>query len=852
MNRFKDKKRNKGMFSFVLLLSLLLSGCGEQYAKAPELLEPVVSNESYRPVQYGDVGNTTLLNGVVVPTDYCHFWKTNTAIAKINVGIGEYVEKGTVLASANIDYVQDEIDKISAERTNYVTSYRTGCEIYELQLEELEYKLKGFQELKDKKGIKDTKTEISVLKENHRYDERLYKHKISRFDNQLSDQKEILENGTLVARTSGYVTYVKDISVSNTVKTEENVVIVSDYKDSYVEIKDIPFDTNIFERYEACQAVLDGEKHDLEEYKYLPNEELVLKSRNMIANLRAKFIDEKKTPDVGKTVPILCRKEIHEDVLYVGKDSVYQDEKGSFVYIKNGEEREVRYVETGAKDDHHVEILSGLVEGDLVYYSSEAVAPEQYDIYEATMEDYADIRKTEQILSVTTTKKIIFSDYEGEFMGMAKSDTRDIAEKELLCTIKVNEGSAALASMRNSMDKLKSAYQKQNEALEEQIEALIKQKEDIAKQEKKKKKEKKKQEKSEENGKDESKEQTDVNVAPETQQTETGDINIESVIENTGDVITPEQTVTSDNETATEQTSQETEATADGKETSGEDKDKDGGNQNSEETIPTQEEPVIRPYMIKEIERQIQCAKLNKEQAKRDYLFQLGVMQRQYNEVSSNNDGTGVMSVYSEYAGVITEVNISSGEKIEMGSRICTIEAPTSPYVFMMTEQEVSLDQEVEFVDEGLEGTFKGKVVGLTGDSATKKAFVNTIDDKVHITNSVEDGIYGTCTYGAFVKMEDPEYFKVASVSHKNKKFAKYSASNIPGVFVLPRGIVNEEVEVRTGEISYYVWKIIDDEIVKFYVQYFGESVNSEGEKIDCVLGGIKEGDKLVRLKESK
>lgn len=876
MNRFKTKKGYKGKLSFFLLVSLVLSGCGVDSANAPDLVEPVISNESYRPVEYGDIGNATLLNGIVVPTDYCHFWKANTAVAKINVEIGEYVEKGTVLASANVDYVKDVMDSISAERANYVSSYRTSCEIYELQLEELEYKLKGFQELKDKEGIKNTKTEIDVLKENHRYDERLYKHKVSRYDAQLSEQREILENGTLTARASGYVTYVKDLSFGNNVKTAENVVIVSDYEDVYVEIKDTLFSTNIFERYESCYAIIDEKKYEIEEYKYLPNESLVAQSGNIGVNLRAKFVDETKTPDIGNSVPILCRKELHEEVLYVGKDSLYQDEEGSFVYIKNGEDREVRYVETGAKDDYHVEICSGLTEGELVYYSSEAVAPDEYTVYTAEVGDYADIRKTEKTLKITTTKKIIFSDYEGEFIEMGTRN-RDISEGALLCTIKVNEGSAALASMRNSMEKLKAAYEKQNAAFEEQIKALEKQKEEIEKKEKAKKKEKKKQEATTETNKSEeaSTEQKNMNVTVETEQSGTGDINQDTTAtdENNSATATTTESETAKPETTSQESAAETEAGTTESETTSQESvtETEAGSPEPSESEPSaeeakkesdnqepggetsQDEPVIRPYFTKEIDRQIECVKLSKEQARRDYLYQLNTMQKQYNEASSNNDGTGVVSIYSEYEGAITEVNISSGKKIEMGERICTIEAPASPYVYVMTEGDVSLNQEVEFVDEGLEKTFKGKVVGLAGDTMAKKSFINTVDDKVYITNSLMEGdISGAFGPGAFVKVEDSDYFTEFSVSKEKEKYVKYSMKNVQGMVVLPRGIVNEEVAVKDGEISYYVWKIMNGELVKHYVQYLESAVDAEGYRIDCILGGIKEGDKLVRVEESK
>lgn len=53
-----------------------------------------------------------------------------------------------------------------------------------------------------------------------------------------------------------------------------------------------------------------------------------------------------------------------EDVLYVGNDSIYEDDQGSFVYVKNGEQREQRYIETGVSDTVNTEVISGLSEGE--------------------------------------------------------------------------------------------------------------------------------------------------------------------------------------------------------------------------------------------------------------------------------------------------------------------------------------------------------------------------------------------------------------------------------------------------------------------------------------------------------
>ena len=88
---------------------LTMSGCTGETVEVPDLKAPVGMNEAYRPVGYDDIGVIEYCDAVVVPTQYAHFWTTNTAIAEIHVEIGQYVEEGTLLATADVEQVREEI-----------------------------------------------------------------------------------------------------------------------------------------------------------------------------------------------------------------------------------------------------------------------------------------------------------------------------------------------------------------------------------------------------------------------------------------------------------------------------------------------------------------------------------------------------------------------------------------------------------------------------------------------------------------------------------------------------------------------------------------------------------------------
>ena len=66
--------RRIACIGMTVVMAMALAGCGkEQAQKAPELIEPVSTNEAYRPVSYGDIGRMVIKNGTIVPTDYCYY-----------------------------------------------------------------------------------------------------------------------------------------------------------------------------------------------------------------------------------------------------------------------------------------------------------------------------------------------------------------------------------------------------------------------------------------------------------------------------------------------------------------------------------------------------------------------------------------------------------------------------------------------------------------------------------------------------------------------------------------------------------------------------------------------------------
>lgn len=78
----------------------------------------------------------------------------------------------------------------------------------------------------------------------------------------------------------------------------------------------------------------------------------------------------------GMTADITFIIEEMQDVIYVPRKAIVEENGKKYVYVKSGEEYILSAVTTGFTDGAHVEILSGLQEGDVYYIASVAVGEE--------------------------------------------------------------------------------------------------------------------------------------------------------------------------------------------------------------------------------------------------------------------------------------------------------------------------------------------------------------------------------------------------------------------------------------------------------------------------------------------
>lgn len=494
-------RREKVRFLATLLIEILLfSGCsGKTVQDVAELIEPVAANAAYRPVELGTIGETKVLYGTVAPMEYCCFYDTTVNIERIAVDVGDYVEEGDVIAYADINVAKEELESLTLQLENLNQNYELNLKISQLKMaqsaamyeseieslwntvsgnvlageETLETDVSGNDLLESDlseidvsayvKRIEEIqaqkKTVLTTAQENLRYDEILHDYRINKSQEERKHKQEIIAEGTLRATHSGYVVYVKNLGVSTYASAYENIVVLADSEETYIELADKTIDKYGYKDYEVKYLQLAGETYDVTELSYGTEAELLAKASGRYPNVRLSCPEAPKLI-LGETYPIFYREKKTEEVPIIGLDSLKGEEDAYFVYVKGEEgEREKRFVTIGESDKYYVQILSGLKEGELVYYESEARMPAEYTEYTVELSDYTidNISRLYQLAD----EQVIWYDAEcgGTITEFAVKKGDEVEPGKLLYVMRSDAGKAALAAALNDINRENTTYE---------------------------------------------------------------------------------------------------------------------------------------------------------------------------------------------------------------------------------------------------------------------------------------------------------------------------------------------------------------------------------------------------------
>ena len=256
-----------------------------------------------------------------------------------------------------------------------------------------------------------------------------------------------------------------------------------------------------------------------------------------------------------------------------------------------------------------------------------------------------------------------------------------------------------------------------------------------------------------------------------------------------------------------------------------------------------QDEKPDTAYDEQQLKMNLQLLDLQKKLAGADHTYQLSRLQSAYDSISAGNDGKGNISVYAKNDGKVSKVSVKAGDNVEEGADILQITGNSTDVLLVQVKDSNSykvykdnIADVGERVSLELDGTtIYGSCIGFAGyGREAQKGYINQDDKGVHITGNTDSG-YGNAAF--YIKLDNgiPDDLTRASA-------VKFSYVSFKKVVVVPTSIIHKQVNpMDKDDISYYVWKIDGDSVVKQPVILSDYTSGSN----TLVLYGIDEGDEI-------
>lgn len=451
---------------------MLLAACTEPLsAPAPELLEPSAVNDAYRPVERGSIGEPERLMGIVVPLTYSCRVSTTGKVEQLTVGIGDYVEQGQVVAYTDTADARERLEKLEAERAHQIRLYEISCGLNWEQ-----------QYLIDigKNGNPKFQKEMAAARERADYEGLLHTYQMQKLEQEIIALQEQIADAAVYAPHSGMVTWMKNLTQSSGMTAAEKLLEISDMENCCIQAENSYADRYSYGDYEVKYVKLGEMTCPVTELTYTVEERVQARAAGNELPMRfvLKEDDEKEMFrwNLGDSCLLYFQKKVVQDVPIIGRDSMYEENGSYYVYVLQPDgERRRQSVTIGETDNYYAEVTEGLEEGDLVYYQSETRLPVNYSTYRAELSAFERKNHTVFYEPVRAQAESVRSRYSGQIAEVAVQVGETVAEGDLLYTVDMGAGQAALTAARYAIEQEAAAYEARLAELDRQEKELRKQ-----------------------------------------------------------------------------------------------------------------------------------------------------------------------------------------------------------------------------------------------------------------------------------------------------------------------------------------------------------------------------------------
>ncbi|WP_448754606.1 hypothetical protein [Agathobacter sp.] len=764
-----------------ICVSFVAGGCGKMTESSiPELEEPVALNEAYRPVEYAAIGSVQVLMATAVPRDYCNYYSANVNISQIYVEPGDIVNAGDVLAVCDVDEAKKQLQECQAALAHENETYEISAQISDTQIKMWENQ--AAQQDNNEHNKMDTADgamdDVYGANTDTNIDERAAD--TDEFSTEQLEKSDRTEESysTKIETEQENQRYDKQLHEYRVQKINEQMALYQQLVDDGT-LK------------AAHSGLVTYTKKLTEGRSAAAYENIVIVSDtdDLVLDIKDTAINEYKYSDYDKKYVIV------DGEKYDVTESQYTSEVLVLSKINN------RYPDVCVESREKPFLTAG----------------QMYPVYfEKTKANQALVVGKDSIYKDGDTRYVYVKNDEG---GREKRiiTTGESDENYTQVTEGLKEGELVYY---NSTDQVPTKYSKYT---------VTRSDFDIANY-----------------GVQYSR--SDAGTITETCDYEGQIVSVnvkqDDMIEkgmllyvvDTGEgkaaITEAKNAIDSENESYAQKIADYDKQI----------KDLSEGGSSAEENNRQDEKPDTA-YEEQQLKLNLQLLDLQKKLAGADHTYQLSRLQSAYDSISAGNDGKGNISVYAKNDGKVSKVSVKAGDNVEEGADILQITGNSTDVLLVQVKDSNSykvckdnIADVGERVSLELDGTtIYGSCIGFAGyGREAQKGYINQDDKGVHITGNTDSG-YGNAAF--YIKLDNgiPDDLTRASA-------VKFSYVSFKKVVVVPTSIIHKQVNpMDKDDISYYVWKIDGDSVVKQPVILSDYTSGSN----TLVLYGIDEGDEI-------
>lgn len=764
-----------------ICVSFLAGGCGKMTESSiPELEEPVALNEAYRPVEYAAIGSVQVLMATAVPRDYCNYYSANVNISQIYVEPGDTVNAGDVLAVCDVDEAKEQLQECKDALAHENETYEISAQISDTQIKMWENQ--------------------AAQQENNEHN------KMDTADGAMADAYEINTDINIDEQAADTGQFSTE-QLEKSDRTEESYSTKIE-----TEQENQRYDKQLHEY--RVQKI----NEQMALYQQLVDDGTLKAAHSGLVTYTKKLTEGRSAAAYENIVIVSDTDDLVLDI----KDTAineykYSDYDKKYVIV-DGEKYDV----TESQYTSEVLVLSKINNRypDVCVESREKpslTAGQMYPVYfEKTKANQALVVGKDSIYKDGDTRYVYVKNNEG---GREKRiiTTGESDENYTQVTEGLKEGELVYY---NSTDQVPTKYSKYT---------VTRSDFDIANY-----------------GVQYSR--SDAGTITETcdyegqivsvnvKQDDTVEKGMLLYVVDTGEgkaaITEAKNAIDSENESYAQKIADYDKQV----------KDLSEGGSSAEENNRQDEKPDTA-YDEQLLKLNLQLLDLQKKLAGADHTYQLSRLQSAYDSISAGNDGKGNISVYAKNDGKVSKVSVKAGDNVEEGADILQITGNSTDVLLVQVKESNSykvykdnIADVGERVSLELDGTtIYGSCIGFAGyGREAQKGYVNQDDKGVHITGNTDSG-YGNAAF--YIKLDNgiPDDLTGASA-------VKFSYVSFKKVVVVPTSIIHKQVNpMDKDDISYYVWKIDGDSVVKQPVILSDYTSGSN----TLVLYGIDEGDEI-------